>query len=62
MNVKELDLKDLKAMAYEQIVLLEQTKRNIQMIEEEIIKRNNKTKNIKNEIKKDKIKEAEKKC
>lgn len=39
MNLSEMSEKDLKAMAYEQIVLLEQTGQNIKIIQQELAKR-----------------------
>lgn len=39
MDLKELDIKELKALCYEQIKLLKQTEINIQIIEQEINKK-----------------------
>jgi hypothetical protein len=39
MDLNKLELKDLQALAYEQIVLLKQTEQNIKILESEIYKR-----------------------
>ena len=41
MDLSKLELKELQALAYEQIVLLRQTERNIQILEGEINSRKN---------------------
>ena len=43
MDLSTLDLKELKALAYDQLVLLQQTQNNIRILEEEIRKRNQET-------------------
>jgi hypothetical protein len=40
MDLTKLKIEQLKAMAYDQIVILEQTQRNIQVLNAEIQKRN----------------------
>ncbi len=39
MDLKTLELKDLKALAYEQVKLLNQTQNNLQVLENEIATR-----------------------
>ena len=39
MDIKTLDLDKLKALAYDQLVILEQTKRNLEIINKEISSR-----------------------
>ncbi len=40
MDVTKLTVEQIKSMAYDQIVLLEQTQRNLQILNAEIAKRN----------------------
>ena len=40
MDVTKLSVEQIKSMAYDQIVLLEQTQRNLQILNTEIAKRN----------------------
>lgn len=39
MDISEMEIKDLKALAYDQIALLEQTQKNLNAINQEIAKR-----------------------
>lgn len=39
-KIEELDIKELKALIYDQLVLLEQTKNNINVLQAELQKRN----------------------
>jgi hypothetical protein len=38
-KLEDMDVKDIKAILYDQIVILEQTKNNIQILQNELIKR-----------------------
>jgi hypothetical protein len=46
MDITTLSLTELKALAYEQLVLLNRTQNNLKIIEQEIAKRNNLDENI----------------
>jgi hypothetical protein len=50
MDITTLSLTELKALAYEQLVLLNRTQNNLKIIEQEIAKRNNVDENIEQTI------------
>jgi len=36
MDIEKMDIKELKALAYDQIILLQQTQNNVRLLEEKI--------------------------
>jgi hypothetical protein len=38
-KLEDMDIKEIKAMLYDQIVILEQTKNNIQILQQELVKK-----------------------
>lgn len=41
MNIKEMSINELKALAYDQLAIIEQTQNNLKLINQEILERQN---------------------